>query len=81
MDPSLKLVVERFQGISEHTLRLFDRDESFRDLCEDYEACVQAIDRLGSAGASPAGLRNEYTALLMRLERELLRYVEEHPDL
>jgi hypothetical protein len=80
MDSSLRLVSDRFDHVRERAALLFEHDESFRDLCEDYEACAQAVTRLESAASSPDDLRHEYAALLLRLERELLRYLEEHPD-
>jgi uncharacterized protein involved in exopolysaccharide biosynthesis len=80
MHPSLRLVNERFQEVREQAIRLFERDETFRDLCEDYEACALTLARLESGTASE-GLRHEYAALLLRLERELLRYLEEHPEI
>lgn len=76
MHPALKLVSERFGQVQGRAARLFEGDESFRDLCEDYAACAQTLARLESEGPSSAGIRNEYGALLLRLERELLRYLE-----
>ena len=65
--------------VRDHAMRLFDEDESFRDLCEDYEACANTVARLEASGPAAQGMRNEYAALLLRLEREMLRYLEEHP--
>jgi hypothetical protein len=72
-------VNERFQQVREQTAVLFERDESFRDLCEDYEVCAKTVARLESCRVTAQGIRSEYAALLLRLERELLRYLEEHP--
>jgi hypothetical protein len=78
---SLRLVSERFPQVQEHAVRLFERDETFRDLCEDYDACAKTVARFESCNPSSQRMRNEYAALLLRLERELLRYLEEHPDI
>jgi hypothetical protein len=80
MHPSLRVVNERFQGVRDRTARLFERDTDFRDLCEEYEACAHTVTRLQGCGAASEAMRIEYTVLLLRLERELLRYLEEHPD-
>jgi hypothetical protein len=80
VDPSLRLVSERFEQVRGRAALLFERDEGFRDLCEDYELCVRTVARLESEGSSSEGMRHEYAALLLRLERELLRYLEEHPE-
>jgi uncharacterized protein YdcH (DUF465 family) len=80
MHQSLRVVNERFHEVRELMARLFERDTDFRDLCEDYEACADTVTRLQLRGSASEAMRTEYTALLLRLERELLRYLEEHPD-
>jgi hypothetical protein len=76
----LKVVQERFAGLRERATRMFEREEVFRDLCEDYEACIAAAARLESSGLATEALRGQYVALQLRLERELLRCLEEHPE-
>ena len=76
---SLRCVKERFPPLGEQAAQLFDDDESFRELCEEYEACSQTVVRLEDRGPSAQALRNEYKALLLRLEGELLRYLEAPP--
>ena len=76
MDPSLRMVTERFEHVRGRVVRLFESDESFRDLCEDYATCAQTVARFEATSPASVGLRNEYGALLLRLERELLRYLE-----
>ena len=77
---SLRLVSERFQQVQKRARRLFDLSVDFRDLCDEYEACTETLAHLQTGGGESEGLRNEYAALLLRLERELLRCMEEHPD-
>ena len=77
---SLRLVSDRLQQVEQQARRLFERDADFRDLCDEYEACTESLAHLQSGGLATQGLRNEYTALLLRLERELLRCLEEHRD-
>ena len=73
MTRPLQLVSEQFPNIRERVACLFERDETFRELCEDYEACVQALGRQ----PPDEGLRREYGALRLRLETELLGYLHE----
>ncbi len=77
---SLSLLHERLPQVGDRISRLFASDEDFRELCDEYEACARTITRFAAADVSSAGLRTEYAALLLRLERELPRYVEEHPE-
>jgi uncharacterized protein YdcH (DUF465 family) len=65
---SLTLVIEHFPELRNEVAGLFWRDEVFRELCEDYESCSQALARQETNEA----LRREYVALRLRLETELL---------
>jgi hypothetical protein len=73
MTSSLQLVSEQFPLLRERVACLFEREETFRELCEDYEACTLTLARQ----ESNEGLRREYSALQLRLETELLRYLHE----
>jgi len=71
------LILQRFPHIRSVSLDLLHRLDDFRDLCEEYEACTRACERLEHSNAGET-LHREYVALRLRLESELLRYVEEH---
>jgi hypothetical protein len=58
---------------------MFERDDVFRELCDEYQMCTETASRLEAAGGPSGALRLEYAALRLRLEAELLRYLEEHP--
>ena len=80
MDASLSLVRDRFREVQVRMTELYGLDGEFRDLCDEYAVCAQTVSRLESRGPSSAAMRREYVALLLRVERELLRYLEECPD-
>jgi hypothetical protein len=73
----LDLLRERFPHIDGISLQLLERDATFRELCEEYAACTEAVERLTHSGSDPAMLR-EYGALRLRVEGELLGYLAEH---
>jgi hypothetical protein len=73
MPSSLQLVSEQFPHLRERVACLFEREEIFRELCEDYEVCSAALARQPASD----GLGREYSALRLRLETELLRYLHE----
>jgi hypothetical protein len=54
-----------------------EQNETLRELCEEYEACLKAVERFRDQEPD-AVLLKEYSALLLRLEGELLHYVSEH---
>ena len=76
MSSCLQLVSEQFPHLRERVACLFEREEIFRELCEDYETCAGAL----AGQAASEGLRREYAALRLRLETELLRYLHEDED-
>jgi hypothetical protein len=76
MPSSLQLVSEQFPHLRERVACLFERNEIFRELCEDYETCADALARQPAS----EGLRHEYSALRLRLETELLRYLHEDAE-
>lgn len=73
----LKLLRERFPSVPDVWLRSLMQHETFRDLCEEYAACAEVLQRLTQSATDDA-MRSEYSALSFRLEGELLRYISEH---
>jgi hypothetical protein len=71
------LLVARFPHLQSVSLQLLERDETFWELCEEYAACTEVIERLTDAPADEA-MRREFSALRLRVEGELLRYLSDH---
>jgi len=72
----MKLLLERFPHVQALVLKRAEQQDSFRELCEEYWACSQVLERLERPDGE-ASLRTEYSALRLRLEGELLRYIAE----
>jgi len=72
----MKLLLERFPHVQALALKRCERQDSFRELCEEYWACSEVLARLERPGAEES-LRSEYGALRLRLEGELLRHIAE----
>jgi len=72
----MKLLLERFPHVQALALKRCEKQDSFRELCEEYWACNQVLARLERPDAEES-LRSEYGALRLRLEGELLRYIAE----
>jgi len=75
MTSCLDLVTEQFPDLRDQVNRLFGRNPAFRELCEDYETCTAALSRQPSPS-----LQREYAALRLRLETELLRFLDEDSE-
>jgi hypothetical protein len=80
MHLSLRAVTGRFPQLRERTECLFETDENFRDLCDEYETCSKTVARLTASAPASERMRDEYAALLLRLEGELLHYLEKDPN-
>jgi len=72
----MKLLLDRFPHVQALALKRCEKQDSFRELCEEYWACSQVLERLERPDAE-ASLRTEYGALRLRLEGELLRFIAE----
>ena len=73
MSSSLDLVSRQFPHLQDRVACLFDRDPLFRELCDDYQACSTALKQQQAS----EGLQREYELLRLRLETELLRFLNE----
>ena len=73
MSSCLQLVSEQFPHLRDRVACLFGRDQLFRELCEDYESCSVALARQKTS----EGLQREYHLLQLRLETELLRFLND----
>jgi hypothetical protein len=69
-------VVERFPERREILRRLFESNQSFQSLCEEYEECLIALRywRESSLPEAP-DFRNEFSSLLSELEDEILEHL------
>ena len=77
MHPALRRMCDRFPLLREQATVRFFGDEAFRDMCEDYDSCAATLTHLQSSDPPRVEMLGEYTALLLRLERELLRHLGE----
>jgi len=68
----LNVVVERFPGQTETLKRLFESNQSFQSLCDEYEACLTALRYWRESNLPEAtNFRNEFSSLLSELEEEI----------
>lgn len=72
-----RLLSARFPHLQSVSLQLLERYAPFRELCEEYATCAEVLERLADSPADNP-MRREYTALNLRIEGELLRYIGDH---
>jgi len=74
----LNLLHERFPHVKAVMDELLKHSPTFRDLVDEYGACADVLDRFASY-RSATSLLQEYGSLQLRLERELLQYIQNYP--
>ncbi len=67
---------QRFPDRKLHIARLECANTDFRDLCRDYEDCVQVLDDLSRNPIPDLKRIKEYQELKLALELEVLEYLE-----
>ena len=71
-------LIKRFPNRKKTIKRLFKESESFQAICEDYRKCSEALHHWNESAADEApARRDEYTALLLDLETEILQILNE----
>ena len=73
MSSCLQLVSEHFPHLRDRVACHFQKDQLFLELCEDYETCSVALAQQKSS----QGLQREYEVLRLRLETELLQFLND----
>jgi hypothetical protein len=71
----LSAVINKFPEKAKILALLFQKHEYFREVCEDYYLCKEAIDKIIISNAQKKKVLNEYKNALKELELELLLYL------
>jgi hypothetical protein len=73
MDAGMQRVIERFPKHAASIRDLFHADQSFREICGDYDETLAALQRWeASSGPHKAARIEEYQELARALESEVL---------
>jgi hypothetical protein len=74
--PGLFIVLSRFPERKDCVKRLFEEDDNFRSVCEDYRNCAEAVQYWNQSESEEASVRREeYAAILRDLEGEILEFL------
>jgi hypothetical protein len=73
-------ILERFPEKIQALTLLMAEDPEFLSVCEDYDACIEALRYWARSDAPEAAARiNEYNTLVRELEEEIIGVVTAHP--
>ena len=76
VDPDiLNEVIKKFPERVTVLTKLFHQDENFREVCEDYFLCNEAIKKIIITSTQKKEILKDYQTALQDLEWEILRYL------
>ena len=78
MKAELICMVEKFPGLTDKILVLYDANEEFQTLCSDYFLCQKSLDQWVRSLQKDEKYIQEYSELEKILEAELIQYIENH---
>jgi DNA modification methylase len=71
----LNIVIDKFPGKAKTLAVLFQKDENFREICEDFCLCKEAINKIIITDARKRKILKDYKHALKELELEMLDYI------
>ena len=72
----LKMVIRRFPEQANWLTTLFNKDENFREVCEDYFLCHEAINKIIITNKKKGAILKKYKFAMKELEKEMLIYLD-----
>jgi hypothetical protein len=71
----VRAVIRRFPDHTQDIISLFVENESFREICEDFVMCLNAIKKMGKSPEERNRMLEDYQSALVELEGELLEHL------
>lgn len=76
MNAELMCMFEKFPGLREKILSLYEKDDEFQTLCFDYFLCIRSLTQWETNLKKDEKFIYEYSELKRTLESELLQYID-----
>ena len=73
MRKAFEFILSKFPGHRDKIIELYNKDEDFRILCEDYLTSVQTIEECRQKVMEDRGVENEFLQLNFDLEKEIIQ--------
>ena len=76
--PGIFAVIKLLPDHEKSIKRLFKESELFRDLCENYQKCAEALQHWNASNLEEASARREeYTTLLWEIEADIVQEIND----
>ena len=78
IQPGIFAVIKLFPDHEKSIKRLYKESELFRDLCESYQKCAEALKHWKASNLEEASARRkEYKTLLRELEADIVQVIND----
>ena len=78
IQPCIFAIIQLLPDREKSIKRLYKESELFRDLCEDYKKCAEALKHWNASNLKEAAdRREEYATLLRELEADILQGIND----
>ena len=78
IQPCIFAIIQLLPDRKKSIKRLYKESELFRDLCQDYQKCAEALEHWNASNLAEAPeRRKEYTTLLRELEADIVREIDD----
>lgn len=78
MQKELSIILEKFPEFRRKILELFEKNEDFKSLCEDYWKCKKVISKTREHLLEDTQMENQYVQMSADLEQDVLRFLKMH---
>lgn len=76
MRKALEFILSKFPDHRNKIIELYNKDEDFRILCEDYLTSVKTIEECRQKVIEDRGVENEFLQVNLDLEKEIVRLLK-----
>jgi hypothetical protein len=78
MQEALEYILSRYPDHRAKIVEIFNRDEDFRILCQDYYTSAAALEASRHDTIKNRKVENEYSQVYVELEKEIIHLLETH---
>jgi hypothetical protein len=72
----LQDMIQRFPDFRVRIIQLYENDENFKSLCEDYWLCTTLLEKQRNRIEADVELATEYEAICITLENDINQYLK-----
>ena len=72
----LQMMIHKFPDFRIRIIQLYEHDENFKSLCEDYWLCTDLLEKQKNMKSANATLTTEYSLICTTLENDINQFLK-----